>query len=562
MQVLGLGTMAVIVTFFFVVAGLAGMQLFATYGRYRCFFNGTDASVLDAAGLSIVSASDLIDDLEYMTRLDTVSQYVSAGSSIIGSGGMLDPRGLWYTTCTPPALGPIGQQCNGEYLFNRTGGLTAEVYDAVVCADSTVNPEHWNFDDFAWTCVTLFQCISMVGWTDIMHKTQDSTGWFAVIYFVLVVVFGQYVILNLIIAVLGESYQEAIQEGEAEAKLKRDEARRLRLEKRAKREEAKRLRLEQKLPNSQQGPGDDQGEANGEDNGEDNGGGNGGGNGEDNGRGLTRGPTGFDAEEPKPKKPRKSCLVRLDCFRMISPKTKAKLVKFTTSLSFRLFFMVCVLANVITLSITNNDMTTEAYLAAGEEPNLANIELRTTLDQFEWLFAFLFAVEMLMKMSAVGLPTYLSNGFNMLDALIVACSFFELIAIVVGLRIKDVLSGARALRVFRLFKLASNFKSLREVIGGAIQSVKAVFAVTVIMLVVIFIESIIAMNFFGGKLGDNVGDLVGTHGIRWHFDEFFVAFATTWMCITTEAYTNVMYLAYDRVGVTSIIYFMQLISVA
>ena len=58
-----------------------------------------------------------------------------------------------------------------------------------------------------------------------------------------------------------------------------------------------------------------------------------------------------------------------------------------------------------------------------------------------------------------------------------------------------------------------------------------------------------------------MGDLVDTHEVRWHFDYFSIAFASTWMCITTEAYTNVMYLAYDRVGVTSIIYFMQLISV-
>ena len=107
---------------------------------------------------------------------------------------------------------------------------------------------------------------------------------------------------------------------------------------------------------------------------------------------------------------------------------------------------------------------------------------------------------------------------------------------------------------------------MRGVISGAIESLKAVFAVTVIMLVVIFIETVIAMNFFGGKLGDEVGQLVGSaanpgHGIRWHFDYFSVAFASTWMCITTEAYTNVMYLAYDRVGAVSIFYFMQLISV-
>lgn len=152
--VLGLGTMAVIVLFFFVVAGLAGMQLFATYSRYRCYFNGTDASVLDAADLTVIGASEHIGDLAYLNSLDMVSQYVSAGGSIVAPGGMLDPGGHYYTNCAGPWAGGSGQQCNSGNFFNRTGNLTSEVYKDIVCADSTVNPEHWNFDSFPWTCVT------------------------------------------------------------------------------------------------------------------------------------------------------------------------------------------------------------------------------------------------------------------------------------------------------------------------------------------------------------------------------------------------------------------------
>ena len=89
-------------------------------------------------------------------------------------------------------------------------------------------------------CVTLFQLITMVGWSDISMKVQDSTGWYAAIYFVLVIVFGQFVILNLIIAVLGESYQDAIEEADSAAREKREEAQQLRLAKK----EAKRLKKE------------------------------------------------------------------------------------------------------------------------------------------------------------------------------------------------------------------------------------------------------------------------------------------------------------------------------
>ena len=142
----------------------------------------------------------------------------------------------------------------------------------------------------------------------------------------------------------------------------------------------------------------------------------------------------------------------------------SKLLKLTTGMPFRVFFMVLVLANVITLSITDNDMSTEAAERAGDAPNRDNIALKTTLDNVEWLFAFFFFVEMLLKMGALGLPKYLSNGFNVLDFFIVFCSIFELFATIAGLQAADVFNALRALRVFRLFKLLAFLQTYRIII--------------------------------------------------------------------------------------------------
>ena len=151
--------MVIIVTFFLVFFGLMGMQLFATYGRYRCFYNGTDPSELEAYGLSVVDAA----------------AYVPGGPHQYDEAGMLDPGDRSYIGC---AAGFDGKQCADPYLFNLNA--TDSIYDDIICADGKVNPEFWNFDDFGWTSVTLFQVISMVGWVDMLYAFQDATGWCAV----------------------------------------------------------------------------------------------------------------------------------------------------------------------------------------------------------------------------------------------------------------------------------------------------------------------------------------------------------------------------------------------
>jgi len=65
----------------------------------------------------------------------------------------------------------------------------------------------------------IFQCITAVGWSDMMYRTQDAVGWFPVFYFCLLEIIGQWVILNLAVAVLGESYNSVMEEIEEKEKV-------------------------------------------------------------------------------------------------------------------------------------------------------------------------------------------------------------------------------------------------------------------------------------------------------------------------------------------------------
>ena len=53
-----------------------------------------------------------------------------------------------------------------------------------------------------WALVSVFQSFTGVGWSDQMYKVQDAWGWPAFVYFMLLVVFGMWIMANLLIAVL------------------------------------------------------------------------------------------------------------------------------------------------------------------------------------------------------------------------------------------------------------------------------------------------------------------------------------------------------------------------
>merc|ERR1719229_179109 len=60
----------------------------------------------------------------------------------------------------------------------------------------------WRFDNIYWTMITVFQCITGDAWNAVMFDAVQVTSDIAIVYFVAVVVFGGFIVLNLFVAIL------------------------------------------------------------------------------------------------------------------------------------------------------------------------------------------------------------------------------------------------------------------------------------------------------------------------------------------------------------------------
>ena len=70
-----------------------------------------------------------------------------------------------------------------------------------------------HFDDFWWSTVTVFQVMGGENWNEVFAVAYDNVGPFtATFYFVSLFVLGNYVMLNLFLAILLSNFEESNQE--------------------------------------------------------------------------------------------------------------------------------------------------------------------------------------------------------------------------------------------------------------------------------------------------------------------------------------------------------------
>ena len=77
------------------------------------------------------------------------------------------------------------------------------------CRHDHHGPNHGitTFDDIIFSMMTVFQCITMEGWTDILYFANDAIGasmnW---VFFFLLVIVGSFFMLNLVLGVLSGEF--------------------------------------------------------------------------------------------------------------------------------------------------------------------------------------------------------------------------------------------------------------------------------------------------------------------------------------------------------------------
>lgn len=79
------------------------------------------------------------------------------------------------------------------------------------CVDMGTAPEQglFSFDNVGWSMLTLLTSVTLEGWTTMMYYTQDATSVWSWLYFVLVVLLGNYLLLNLALAVILTRFTDA-----------------------------------------------------------------------------------------------------------------------------------------------------------------------------------------------------------------------------------------------------------------------------------------------------------------------------------------------------------------
>uniref|UniRef100_A0A8C2J1T0 Voltage-dependent N-type calcium channel subunit alpha n=1 Tax=Cyprinus carpio TaxID=7962 RepID=A0A8C2J1T0_CYPCA len=119
---------------------------------------------------------------------------------------------------------------------NVTGELPCgEEYPARECEKGSVCAEYWlgpnygitQFDNVLFAVLTVFQCITMEGWTDMLYYSNDALGsawnW---MYYVPLIIIGSFFMLNLVLGVLSGEFakeRERVENRSEFLKLKRQQ---------------------------------------------------------------------------------------------------------------------------------------------------------------------------------------------------------------------------------------------------------------------------------------------------------------------------------------------------
>uniref|UniRef100_A0A3P9KPV4 Calcium channel, voltage-dependent, T type, alpha 1H subunit a n=1 Tax=Oryzias latipes TaxID=8090 RepID=A0A3P9KPV4_ORYLA len=90
----------------------------------------------------------------------------------------------------------------GMHLFGCKFGLRLENGDTI--------PDRKNFDSLLWAIVTVFQILTQEDWNVVLYNGMASTSPWAALYFVALMTFGNYVLFNLLVAILVEGFQAEV----------------------------------------------------------------------------------------------------------------------------------------------------------------------------------------------------------------------------------------------------------------------------------------------------------------------------------------------------------------
>uniref|UniRef100_A0A8C0F411 Voltage-dependent R-type calcium channel subunit alpha n=1 Tax=Bubo bubo TaxID=30461 RepID=A0A8C0F411_BUBBB len=175
----------------------------------------------------------------------------------------------------------------------------------------------------------------------------------------------------------------------------------------------------------------------------------------------------------------------------------------------------------------------------------------------EFLFLGLFLLEMSLKMYGMGPRLYFHSSFNCFDCGVTVGSIFEVVWAIFRPGTSFGISVLRALRLLRIFKITKYWASLRNLVVSLMSSMKSIISLLFLLFLFIVVFALLGMQLFGGRFNFNDGTPSA------NFDTFPAAIMTVFQILTGEDWNEVMYNGIRsqggvRSGMWSSIYFIVL----
>uniref|UniRef100_A0A8C2SJR9 Voltage-dependent L-type calcium channel subunit alpha n=1 Tax=Capra hircus TaxID=9925 RepID=A0A8C2SJR9_CAPHI len=414
----------------------------------------------------------------------------------------------------PCAFSGNGRQCTANGTECRSGWVGP-------------NGGITNFDNFAFAMLTVFQCITMEGWTDVLYWVNDAIGWeWPWVYFVSLIILGSFFVLNLVLGVLSGEFSKEREKAKA-------------------RGDFQKLREKQQLEEDLKGyldwitQAEDIDPENEEEGGEES---------KRNSKlacpSLTPGATApskvfilpaasmptsetesVNTENVSGEGENRGwgnvCFSYSRRWRRWNRFSRRRCRAAVKSVTF--YWLVIVLVFLNTLTISSEHYNQPDWLTQIQD--IANKVLLA-----------LFTCEMLVKMYSLGLQAYFVSLFNRFDCFVVCGGITETILVELEIMSPLGISVFRCVRLLRIFKVTRHWTSLSNLVASLLNSMKSIASLLLLLFLFIIIFSLLGMQLFGGKFNFDE-----TQTKRSTFDNFPQALLTVFQILTGEDWNAVMY---------------------
>ncbi|XP_004690092.1 PREDICTED: voltage-dependent L-type calcium channel subunit alpha-1F isoform X2 [Condylura cristata] len=466
---------ALLVLFVIIIYAIIGLELFLGRMHKTCYFLGSD---LEAE--------------------EDPSPCTSSGSGRVCTLNQTECRGRW--------AGP-------------NGGIT-------------------NFDNFFFAMLTVFQCVTMEGWTDVLYWMQDAMGYeLPWLYFVSLVIFGSFFVLNLVLGVLSGEFSKEREKAKA-----RGDFQKLR-EKQQMEEDLRGYldwitqaeELDGEGPSAAGNYGPQLAELT-------------------NRRrarlhwfshstrsthstsshaSLPASDAGSMAETPGDEEEEGALASCTRCLNKIMRTRVCRSLR-RTNRGLRSYCRRAVKSNAcywaVLLLVFLNTLT------IASEHHGQPVWLTQIQEYANKVLLCLFTVEMLLKLYGLGPSAYVSSFFNRFDCFVVCGGILETTLVEVGAMQPLGISVLRCVRLLRIFKVTRHWASLSNLVASLLNSMKSIASLLLLLFLFIIIFSLLGMQLFGGKFNFDQ-----THTKRSTFDTFPQALLTVFQILTGEDWNVVMY---------------------